>query len=92
MCCPLMSRHKRIAEFKRLPGMARFYLSAAKKYMETHPDNKITKHFHGNHFDWFVSQIWCDGERDFRERFGATMFDEGVDTKEFLQRELNITL
>jgi phosphoadenosine phosphosulfate reductase len=92
MCCPLQSKPKRIAEFKRLPGMARFYLSAAKKYMETHPDNKITKLFNGNYYDWFVSQVWCDGERDFRSRFGATMFDKGVDTKAFLQRELNITL
>lgn len=92
MCCPLQSKRKRIAEFKRLPGMARFYLSAAKKYMGTHPDNKITKLFHGNHFDWFVAHIWCDGEREFRERFGATIFDDGVDSKEFLQRELSITL
>lgn len=91
MCCPLMSRPKRIASFKEHPQMLRFYLNGAKKYLETHPCCKISKTF-DNPYDWLTSQIFCDGERQFREKFGPTIFDDGIDTKAFLEKQFNMKL
>ena len=94
MCCPLQSRNKRVQSFKDNPRMARYYINAAKKYLETHPNNKITKMFNGNAYDWFTSQIFCDGEREFREKFGASEIfkDDAIDTKAFLEQQFNIEL
>lgn len=94
MCCPLQSTRKRIQSFKEHPKMVRFYIKAAKKYMETHPANKITRLFNGNYYDWFTSQVFCTGEREFRERFGATEIfgNDAIDTKIYLEQQFNITL
>lgn len=94
MCCPLQSTRKRIQSFKEHPKMVRFYIKAAKKYMETHPANKITRSFNGNYYDWFTSQVFCNGEREFRERFGATEIfgNDAIETKIFLEQQFNITL
>ena len=94
MCCPLQSRNKRVQSFKDNPGMARFYIKAAQKYLETHPNNKIAKVFNGNVYDWFTSQIFCDGERQFREEFGASPIfgNDAIDTKAFLEKEFGIEL
>ena len=92
MCCPLMSRRKRVESFKEHPQMVRFYINGAQKYLDSHPDSKIGKLFKGNVYDWLTSQIFCDGERQFREQFGATMFDDGIDTKQFLEQQFNIKL
>ena len=61
---------------------------------DTHPNNKITKLFKGNVYDWFTSQIFCDGEHQFRERFGASAIfgNDAIDTKEFLENQFNIKL
>lgn len=94
MCCPLQSRNKRVQSFKDNPRMARYYINAAKKYLETHPNNKLNKLFNGNAYDWFTSQIFCDGEREFREKFGASEIfkDDAIDTKVFLEKEFGINL
>ena len=74
--------------------MARFYIKAAQKYLETHPNNKITKMFNGNVYDWFTSQVFCDGEHQFREVFGASPIfgNDAIDTKAFLEKEFGIDL
>ena len=94
MCCPLQSRNKRVQSFKDNPRMVRFYINAAHKYLETHPNNKITKMFNGNVYDWFTSQVFCDGERQFRELFGASPIfgNDAIDTKAFLEKEFGIDL
>lgn len=94
MCCPLQSTKKRIQSFKEHPKMVRFYIKAAKKYMETHPVCKTTKLFDGNYYDWFTSEVFCISERDFRKRFGASDIfgDDAIDTKAFLENQFNINL
>lgn len=91
MCCPLQSRLKRIASFKEHPGMARFYIKAMRKYMETHPNGKITQLFKGNPYDWFTSQVFCNGEKEFREQFGASPIfgNDEINCKTFLQNVFN---
>lgn len=85
MCCPLMSRKKRIDDFKRHPLMLKFYLSAASNFLETHPNSKIGQLYNNNVYDWMTSQLFFDGEREFRERSGQTLFDGGIDTRQFLE-------
>ena len=51
ICCPLMSKNKRIVEFKRYPNMVRFYVRGAQKFLDRHPDSKIGKRFNGNVYD-----------------------------------------
>lgn len=94
MCCPLQSRNKRVQSFKENPRMVRFYIKAAQKYLETHPNNKITKMFNGNVYDWFTSQVFCDGESQFHEQFGASPIfgNDAIDTKAFLEKEFGIDL
>jgi hypothetical protein len=72
--------------------MVRFYIKAAKKFLESHPNSKIRKLFNCNPYDWFTSQVFCDSERQFRERFGASEIfgDDAIDTKAFLEQQFNI--
>ena len=94
MCCPLQSKKKRIAEFKRFPLMARFYIRGIKEYIATHPNGKIVQCTGGNAYDWFISQVFCDGWGEFMERFGASPIfgTDAIDTKAFLEKEFNIKL
>lgn len=91
LCCPLQSRQKRIQSFKDNPKIISYYIKAASKFLSTHPNSKIAKLF-PNVYEWFVSQVFCDGERQFRDRFGATLFDNGIDCKQFLEQQFNIKL
>ena len=93
MCCPLLSRKKRIESFKEFPLMLRFYIRGAQRYIDSHPDCKIAKLFKGNVYDWITSQIFCDGYTQFSQQFGETMFgNDAIDTKQFLQEQFNIKL
>lgn len=93
MCCPLQSKKKRIAEFKRFPRMARFYIRGIKEYIATHPNGKMVQKTGGNAYDWFTSQVFCDGWGEFMERFGRSeLFDDKIDTKKYLENEFGIEL
>lgn len=94
MCCPLQSKNKRVQSFKDNPRMARFYINAIKEYLASHPDGKMCKAFNGNAYDWFTSQVFCDGERQFHEQFGETSLfgNDAIDTKAFLEKEFDIDL
>lgn len=94
MCCPLLSRRKRIEAFKESPKMVRFYIKAAQRFLDTHPDGKISRLFDGNVYDWFVSQVFCDGEKQFRERFGDTALfgNDAIDTKAYLEEQFKIKI
>lgn len=92
MCCPLQSRKKRIESFKEHPQMLRFYIKGGQTYLDNHPNSKINKLFNGNVYDWLTAQIFCNGEQQFREQFGTTMFDQSIDTKQFLEQQFNIEL
>lgn len=94
LCCPLQSRKKRIESFTKHPKMVKFYIDAGKKYLSTHPNSKISRLFNGNPYDWFTSQVFCDGEKQFRKRFGATVLfgDDAIETKSFLEKYFGIKL
>lgn len=91
MCCPLASRKGRLAEFRANPRMIRFYINCGKKFLETHKDSSAHKHFL-NVYEWLTLDLFCDSLAEFRERFGANLFNDGVDCKEFLENYFNIEL
>lgn len=93
ICCPLMSRNKRIQSFKNYPRMVRLYINAAQKYLSTHPQSSINQQF-TNVYDWFALQIFYDGKREFRKHFNATPIfgNDEIDTKAFLEKEFGIDL
>lgn len=83
MCCPLTGRKRRIEAFKEHPNMIKIWLRGGQKYLEDHPDSKNVKRFK-NVYNWLVYDIFCDNYSEYVERFGPTLFDDGVDCKEFL--------
>lgn len=94
ICCPLMSRNKRVQSFKNYPRMVRIYIKAAQKYLKTHPNSSINKLFNGNVYDWFASQVFYDSERQFHEKFSKTPIfgNDAVDAKKFLEKKFGINL
>lgn len=91
MCCPLISRKSRLAEFKANPRMIRFYIGCGKKFLETHKDSSNQKHFR-DVYEWLTFYLFCDSLAEFKERFGTNLFNDGVDCKEFLENYFNIEL
>lgn len=91
MCCPLMSKKKRIVEFQRHPNMVKLYLRGGQFYRDRHKMEKNRKHFH-NIYEWFVCYLFCESIAEFKERFGPNLFNGGIDCKEFLENYFNIKL
>lgn len=48
--------------------------------------------FFQNYCEQFVFDVFCDSIQDFRERFGKTLFDDGIDCKKFLEDYFKIKL
>jgi len=92
MCCPLASISKRIEQFKQWPLMVRYYTRAAIAYWQKHPDVE-NKRRHKNPYEWVTSEIFCDGKKDlFVDKFGATLFDDGIDCRQFLMDFFKVEL
>lgn len=91
LCCPLMSKRLRLEQFKLYPKMVKFYLESAKIYIKTHPNHKSNSYFH-NIYDYLTFHLFCESIDEFRERFGANLFNDGVDCKTFLESYFNVEL
>ena len=91
LCCPLKSRRQRLADFEKYPNFVKFYLGGGKFYREHH-DMWKNKRYFKNVYEWFVCYLFCDTFEEFRERFGANLFNGGIDCKEFLENYFNIKL
>lgn len=64
MCCPMVSKNKRIAEFKKYKGMVKFYIRAQQKFIDSHPNSKLAKN-HVSAIDFFVRDVFCENEGEF---------------------------
>lgn len=92
MCCPLMAKKKRIAEFKKYPNMIKLYIRAGDSFLRNHPKNKIASYYN-NSYEWLTMQIFCESIKEFKVRFGPTLFEpDGADCKKFLEYYFNIKL
>ena len=85
MCCPLMSRRKRLESFRENPRMVRFYIRNGAEYWRTHPDSSLCEYF-ADVYEQFVCDVFCKDIEDFRKRFC------GIDCKSFLEGEFGISL
>ena len=62
MCCPLMSKRKRLEDFKANTGILRLYIKAMHKYIKNHPNTKAATHFQGSAWQW----MWYELHDDMR--------------------------
>lgn len=94
LCCPLMSRRKRIEEFRRYPKMLRPYVHHAQVRLDAHPDSTTYASFDGNACNMMIFNIFCDNMADYREKVnGRGMFaDYKINSKEFLEDYFNVKL
>ena len=89
MCCPMVSRKKRIEEFKKYKGMVKFYIRAQQKFIDSHPNSKLAKN-HVSAIECFVRDVFCENAREF-ELIKSGMFGE-PDFKKFLEEYFDIKL
>lgn len=89
MCCPMASRNKRIAEFKKYNGMVKFYIRAQQKFIDSHPNSKLAKN-HVSAIEYFVCDVFCENAREF-ELIKSGMFGK-PDFKKFLEDYFDIKL
>ena len=87
MCCPLASRKKRIAEFKKNPNMVRFYINNLKRYVKDHPIRKYK-----SVYEWFVRDVFYKNESDFDQSQKKGLFPSEINYKTFLENYFNIRL
>lgn len=89
--CPLQYKRKRINQFKQYPGFIKLYLRGGQKYWDTHPNGSRRKWFK-NVYECLTMDIFCDSYEEFKQMFGPTLFDDGIDCKKFLEEQFNIEL
>ena len=87
MCCPLASKKNRIDEFRKHPGMVRFYLRNLRIFWETHPNVNTHKNF-SSEYEQFAYQVFY---QDLPlKKFKQQMFD--TDWKKLLEDYFGIEL
>lgn len=90
MCCPLISKKKRIEQFKKYPNMIKLYAKGGIKYLE----NKNHSVFGKNVYEWMCYDIFCRDMEDFRQNFvnKNSIFSDVIDCKTYIENYFNINL
>ena len=89
LCCPLMSKNKRIEAFAQYPNMVKAYIKAGQKFREAHPDCKVARNYESV-YDWFVRDVFYERQLLWKESREG-MF-EPMDCKDFLETKFGIKL
>ena len=89
--CPLAYKKHRIEEFKQYPGMVRLYVKAAQKFLDEHPESHTLVNFK-DAVEWFTFTLYCDTMEEWRDKFGPTLFDDGIDCHKLLSELFGIDL
>lgn len=87
--CPLAYKKHRVEEFKQYPGVARMYVKAAQKFLDAHPGSHTLVNFK-DAAEWFTFTLYCDTMEEWNYKFGATLFDGGVNCHDYLENILRI--
>ena len=87
MCCPLASKKNRIEEFRKHPGMVRFYLRNLRIFRQTHPNAQAWTYF-SSEYEQFAYQVFYQ-ELPLK-KFKQQMFD--TDWKRLLEDYFGIEL
>lgn len=89
--CPLAYKKHRIKEFKKYPNMVKLYVKAAQKFLDAHPESHTLVYFK-DAVEWFTFTLYCDTIEEWQKKFGATMFDDGIDCHEHLSHLFGINI
>lgn len=89
MCCPLASRRKRIIEFQKYPKIAKAYLRAGQRFMDTHPDSSACQKY-DSVYEWFTRDVFYSSNADWN-RVSTGLFGK-PDFKKFLEDKFGIDL
>lgn len=89
MCCPLISRKKRIKQFMLTPNMVKLYAIGGGYFFDNHDNKKVRERFN-NVYEWICMDLFCESLQDFQNKFGKNLFNKGVDCKKFLEDYFNI--
>ena len=89
LCCPLMSRKKRIAQFKKYKNMVKLYARGGGYWLDNHQVSKNASYFK-DVYEWLCMSIFCESLHEFHTRFGKNLFNDGIDCKKFLEDYFNI--
>ena len=92
MCCPLQWKGKRVQSFKDNPVMVKLWCKAATKFLQTHPDGKISAKFGGDPYAYFTAQVFFDNISDYQKTYGSCFFSGHTDFKQLLQDYFKIDL
>ena len=84
MCCPLASRKKRIIEFQKHPLIAKAYLRAGQKFMDSHPKCKAREKYE-NVYEWFTRDVFFSRNEEWeavsKSFFGKPNFKKFLENK-----------
>jgi 3'-phosphoadenosine 5'-phosphosulfate sulfotransferase (PAPS reductase)/FAD synthetase len=89
MCCPMMSKRKRIEDFRRRPGMVKAYIRAAQRYLDSHPGGKCA-HAYTDAYEWFCREVFFQHSADW-ELAKDGLFGK-PDFKRIIEKTFTITL
>lgn len=91
MCCPLASRKKRIIEFQKHPLIAKAYLRAGQKFLDTHPNCKAQEKYESV-YEWFTRDVFFARNEEW-DAVSKSIFGK-PDFKKFLEDKFgtNLTL
>lgn len=85
LCCPVLSKNKRIAAFKEHPNMVKFYIRAGKVYFAAHPDSKVVTANDGDVYKFFVRSMFFSSNKEWEKHTNQLFVDEELDYKKFLE-------
>ena len=84
MCCPLASRKKRIIEFQKYPLIAKAYLRAGQKFLDTHPNCKAMERYESV-YEWFTRDVFFSRNEEWntisKSFFGKPDFKKFLEDK-----------
>lgn len=84
MCCPLASRKKRIIEFQSHPLIAKAYLRAGQKFMDSHPNCKARERYE-TVYEWFTRDVFFSRNEEWdvvsKSFFGKPDFKKFLEDK-----------
>lgn len=92
--CPLASKEKRIAAFKKYPGILKMYLGGGQQWLNNKSLTKSAIRFHHNVWDMMYFQLYYENftnYEDFMTDISGGLFPEmAMGCEEFLRKEFNL--
>lgn len=91
--CPLMSRQKRIANFKVYPKMLRAWIKNFQVFLDTHPETKSFAFCHGKACDGMFFELFVDTKEEYELLLSGGIIPEtAIDAQKFLEDYFKIDL